>query len=149
MFDPSMVEALAVERSLETNVTMSTLPSWGRCEAENGAPRWTLARQAIVHQNYVPHYHFNAIRAAKELNPTSLCIINRARIFFYVLQDKRSQPRVDNDPTYLAIMAGAPVDIDHLSQSQQEALQQYTSVTDQGVEEAIPLLQRSQWNVQV
>lgn len=41
------------------------------------------------------------------------------------------------------------VDIGQLSQSQQEALQQYTSVTDQEVEAAIPVLQRAQWNVQV
>lgn len=43
----------------------------------------------------------------------------------------------------------ADVDIGQLSQSQQEALQQYTSVTDQEVGAAIPILQRSQWNVQV
>ncbi|KFY44320.1 hypothetical protein V494_01550 [Pseudogymnoascus sp. VKM F-4513 (FW-928)] len=41
------------------------------------------------------------------------------------------------------------VDIGQLSQSQQEALQQYTAVTDQEVEAAIPVLQRSQWNVQL
>lgn len=41
------------------------------------------------------------------------------------------------------------VDIGQLSQAQQEALQQYTSVTDQEVQAAIPVLQRSQWNVQV
>ncbi|KFY23236.1 hypothetical protein V493_05998 [Pseudogymnoascus sp. VKM F-4281 (FW-2241)] len=41
------------------------------------------------------------------------------------------------------------VDIGQLSQSQQEALQQYTSVTDQEVQAAIPVLQRSQWNVQL
>jgi FAS-associated factor 2 len=46
-------------------------------------------------------------------------------------------------------MASEAVDIGQLSESQQLALQQYTSVTDQDVEAAIPLLQRSQWNVQV
>ena len=46
-------------------------------------------------------------------------------------------------------MADAEVDIGQLSESQQLALQQYTSVTDQDIQAAIPLLQRSQWNVQV
>lgn len=41
------------------------------------------------------------------------------------------------------------VDISELSESQQLALQTYTSVTDQDVQAAIPLLQRSQWNVEV
>lgn len=40
-------------------------------------------------------------------------------------------------------------DIGQLSSSQQEALDQYTQVTNQEVKDAIPLLQRSQWNVQV
>ena len=46
-------------------------------------------------------------------------------------------------------MADAETDIGQLSQTQQEALQQYLAVTDQDVKDAIPLLQRSQWNVQV
>lgn len=37
----------------------------------------------------------------------------------------------------------------HLSPTQQEALEQYTQVTNQEAAEAIALLQRSQWNVQV
>lgn len=40
-------------------------------------------------------------------------------------------------------------DISQLSESQQEALQTYTSVTDQDPIAAIPLLQRSEWNVQI
>lgn len=36
-----------------------------------------------------------------------------------------------------------------LSGSQQDALQQYVAVTNQEPKEAIPLLERSQWNVQV
>lgn len=47
---------------------------------------------------------------------------------------------MSNDPT---------VDIGQLSTSQQDALQQYTSVTDQDVASALPILQRAQWNVQV
>jgi FAS-associated factor 2 len=43
----------------------------------------------------------------------------------------------------------ADVDIEQLSSSQQEALQQYTQVTDQDINDAVPILQRSQWNVQV
>jgi FAS-associated factor 2 len=43
----------------------------------------------------------------------------------------------------------ADIDIDQLSASQQEALQQYMQVTDQGIKDAVPILQRSQWNVQV
>ncbi|KAL2758367.1 hypothetical protein ACRALDRAFT_1074990 [Sodiomyces alcalophilus JCM 7366] len=40
-------------------------------------------------------------------------------------------------------------DIGQLSSSQQEALGQYTQVTNQEVKDAIPLLERSQWNVQI
>ncbi|GJN81958.1 hypothetical protein PLIIFM63780_005494 [Purpureocillium lilacinum] len=46
-------------------------------------------------------------------------------------------------------MADAGDDVGQLSPSQQEALQQYIGVTDQEVKDAIPLLQRSQWNVQI
>jgi FAS-associated factor 2 len=42
-----------------------------------------------------------------------------------------------------------PLDISRLSESQQTALQTYTSVTDQEPIAAIPLLQRSEWNVQI
>lgn len=40
-------------------------------------------------------------------------------------------------------------DIGQLSESEQTALQTYVSVTGQEPEAAIPLLRRSQWNVQV
>ncbi|RMZ74860.1 hypothetical protein DV737_g5671, partial [Chaetothyriales sp. CBS 132003] len=43
----------------------------------------------------------------------------------------------------------APPDIAALSASQQEALQTYIAVTDQDAIAAIPLLQRSEWNVQI
>jgi FAS-associated factor 2 len=43
----------------------------------------------------------------------------------------------------------ADVDVDQLSSTQQEALQQYVAVTDQDIKDAVPLLERSQWNVQV
>jgi FAS-associated factor 2 len=46
-------------------------------------------------------------------------------------------------------MATPDIDISQLSESQQLALQQYASVTDQDIKAAIPLLQRSQWNVEV
>ncbi|KXX77212.1 UBX domain-containing protein 10 [Madurella mycetomatis] len=47
-------------------------------------------------------------------------------------------------------MAGeADFDLGQLSASQQEALQQYTDVTSQEIRDAIPLLERSQWNVQI
>lgn len=46
-------------------------------------------------------------------------------------------------------MAASSVDIGQLSEDQQLALQQFTAVTDQNVEQAVPLLQRCQWNVQV
>ncbi|KAJ3473348.1 hypothetical protein NLG97_g10356 [Lecanicillium saksenae] len=46
-------------------------------------------------------------------------------------------------------MADAETDIGQLSPTQQEALQQYLAVTNQEIGEAIPLLQRSQWNVQI
>ncbi|KAF2874057.1 hypothetical protein BDV95DRAFT_592195 [Massariosphaeria phaeospora] len=46
-------------------------------------------------------------------------------------------------------MADAGVDITQLTEEQQLALQQFTSVTDQDIKDAIPLLQRCQWNVQI
>ncbi|KAH7018268.1 uncharacterized protein B0I36DRAFT_335604 [Microdochium trichocladiopsis] len=49
----------------------------------------------------------------------------------------------------MATAAGPEVDLDQLSAEQQAALEQYTAVTAQDHAEAIPLLQRSQWNVQI
>jgi hypothetical protein len=46
-------------------------------------------------------------------------------------------------------MPGEEVDVSQLSASQQEVLQTYIAVTGQEAAEAVPLLQRSQWNVQV
>jgi hypothetical protein len=43
----------------------------------------------------------------------------------------------------------AEFDIGQLTPTQQEALQQYTQVTDQEINDAVPILERSQWNVQV
>ncbi|KAI0201860.1 UBX domain-containing protein [Astrocystis sublimbata] len=43
----------------------------------------------------------------------------------------------------------AGIDISHLSADQQAALEQYTQVTAQDVKDAVPLLERSQWNVQI
>ena len=42
-----------------------------------------------------------------------------------------------------------PADIGELNENQQTALATYIAVTDQDHSAAIPLLQRSQWNVQV
>ncbi|KAL2121864.1 hypothetical protein VTJ04DRAFT_2319 [Mycothermus thermophilus] len=44
---------------------------------------------------------------------------------------------------------GSDFDLDSLSPSQQEALRQYLDVTNQEPKDAIPLLERSQWNVQI
>ncbi|QIW96157.1 hypothetical protein AMS68_001675 [Peltaster fructicola] len=46
-------------------------------------------------------------------------------------------------------MSSAGFDISSLSEEQQLALQQYTSVTDQDLAAAVPLLQKCQWNVQI
>lgn len=46
-------------------------------------------------------------------------------------------------------MATEGVDIEQLSPTQQSALQTYTAVTGDEPSTAIPLLQRSEWNVQV
>lgn len=46
-------------------------------------------------------------------------------------------------------MSTADVDLDQLSPSERTALETYTSVTGQEPAEAIALLRRSQWNVQV
>ncbi|KAK6416822.1 UBX domain-containing protein 10, partial [Oleoguttula sp. CCFEE 5521] len=47
------------------------------------------------------------------------------------------------------IMASTDVDISTLTEVQQLALQQVTSVTDQDLASAIPLLQKCQWNAQI
>ncbi len=41
------------------------------------------------------------------------------------------------------------MDLDSLSQDQRASLDQYTAVTNQDLEAAIPILQRAEWNVQV
>ncbi|KAI4722269.1 UBX-domain-containing protein [Aureobasidium sp. EXF-10727] len=46
-------------------------------------------------------------------------------------------------------MSGPSTDISQLSEEQQLALQQVTSVTDQDLETALALLQRCQWNAQI
>ncbi|PCD33475.1 hypothetical protein AU210_009700 [Fusarium oxysporum f. sp. radicis-cucumerinum] len=46
-------------------------------------------------------------------------------------------------------MAEGDMDLGQLSTTQQEALDQYTQVTNQEISEAIPLLRRSEWNVQI
>lgn len=46
-------------------------------------------------------------------------------------------------------MASAELDLDQLSDSERTALETYTTLTGQEQSEAIPLLRRSQWNVQV
>lgn len=48
-----------------------------------------------------------------------------------------------------AKMADAADDTGQLSPSQQDALQQYMQLTNQEAKDAIPLLSRSEWNVQV
>jgi FAS-associated factor 2 len=46
-------------------------------------------------------------------------------------------------------MSSSGIDISQLSDSEKSALETYTAVTGQEPSEAIPLLRRSQWNVQV
>ncbi|KAI0423808.1 UBX domain-containing protein [Xylaria sp. FL1042] len=45
--------------------------------------------------------------------------------------------------------SGAGIDTSHLSADQQAALEQYTQVTAQDAKDAVALLERSQWNVQI
>lgn len=40
-------------------------------------------------------------------------------------------------------------DLSQLTSGQQASLQQYTDVTGQEIKDAVPLLQRSQWNLEV
>ncbi len=47
------------------------------------------------------------------------------------------------------LMVSTDVDLTGLNESQLLALQTYTSVTNQEPSAGIPLLERSQWNVQV
>ena len=46
-------------------------------------------------------------------------------------------------------MADSSIDLTHLTEEQQLALQQFTSVTDQELATAVPLLQKCQWNAQI
>jgi len=46
-------------------------------------------------------------------------------------------------------MASSAIDLSSLTEEQQLALQQYTAVTDQELDAAVPLLQRCQWNAQI
>lgn len=46
-------------------------------------------------------------------------------------------------------MTEGDVDISELTEDQQSALQQYIAVTDQNLAQAVPLLRRCEWNVQV
>jgi len=46
-------------------------------------------------------------------------------------------------------MADGDVDISELTVDQQQALQQFTLVTNQDVQDAVPLLRRCEWNVHV
>jgi FAS-associated factor 2 len=46
-------------------------------------------------------------------------------------------------------MASSDFDVESLSSSQKESLQLFSSMTGQEVADAVPLLRRSQWNVQV
>ena len=46
-------------------------------------------------------------------------------------------------------MAHSQSSIDQLNPAQQAALQTYLSVTNQDLTSAVPLLQRSEWNVNV
>lgn len=46
-------------------------------------------------------------------------------------------------------MSSSELDLDGLSDSERTALEMYMAVTSQEPSEAIPLLRRSEWNVQV
>lgn len=46
-------------------------------------------------------------------------------------------------------MADSAIDLTSLTEAQQLALQQFTSVTDQELSAAVPLLQKCQWNAQI
>jgi FAS-associated factor 2 len=46
-------------------------------------------------------------------------------------------------------MADTGVDISQLSEDQQLALEQFTAVTNQEIKDAVPLLRRCEWNVQI
>lgn len=46
-------------------------------------------------------------------------------------------------------MSSPGIDISQLSDSEKSSLETYTAVTGQEPSEAIPLLRRSEWNVQV
>jgi len=47
------------------------------------------------------------------------------------------------------VMAEDSIDLSDLTDDQQSAVQQYVAVTDQNLAQALPLLKRCEWNVQV
>lgn len=49
----------------------------------------------------------------------------------------------------IVAMADSGIDLSTLTEDQQLALQQFTSVTDQNLETAVPLLRRCEWNPQI
>jgi hypothetical protein len=97
---------------------------------------------------------FGAVTGCRKLN----CgIIRHASLykfsFFFILLSINSiQPNRQSllsTASHLPMMADSGFDIAQLTEDQQAALQQFTAVTDQGLDAAVPLLQRCQWNVQV
>jgi FAS-associated factor 2 len=80
-----------------------------------------------------------------KLQTASTAISTPNSYFLYSRYFRRRPPTLTPSST----MTTNPTDISSLTADQQSALQQYTAVTNQEVEAAIPLLQRSQWNVQI
>jgi hypothetical protein len=75
--------------------------------------------------------------------PQSLLILKNIPLRTYILLIQLL-PSIE-----LSNMTSSSADVSNLTEEQQLALQQFTAVTDQGHEAAIPLLKRCQWNVQV
>ena len=76
-------------------------------------------------------------------------ILNRIHTLLQMPYNRFIFLRPGSATSIIRAMADSHVDIGTLSESQQLALGTYTSVTNQEPAQAISLLQRSEWNVQV
>ena len=79
----------------------------------------------------------------------SLKPVRRAMFYYFPKYFQPDTTFYHHHPALFMSMANPGLDVAQLSESQQLALGTYTSVTNQEPSAAIPLLQRSEWNVQV
>lgn len=108
-----------------------------------------LVLQFVARRVYACSLRSPAVRVQKRHSRPNILVI-----YSYILDIQIISFNIHDSITHsfhhiALIMASSEADLSKLTEDQQLALQQFTSVTDQGHEAAIPLLERCQWNVQV